>query len=574
VTVRDQLLREGLESAEAIGNPTARARHRVAWAYRAALAAPEIAVALAGEPDFPEPGELLVTVAADRARAGEPVEPYFSQALAWAEGAEPDARLRTLNGLSEIAIEVAETDRSAGGSLLRSLLPLLESLRPTGEPAEPSGCPDCGPSPGQHHTLGCALLGEALWMLDDPRGRDLLAEAEAGAANLAAAEPILGFLIGALASRDPGHALTLLSHLSEGPGRTDAALALFGSLPEGPDRDAVYEIAVQGARQIAHWQGPEHLVSLAQAVAGVDARRGRALFEEALEEARKHPPQMQALQLTGIASAAAPHDRGWAEALFQEALAAAAREEEPVKRATTLTLIANELAEPLPRQAAEVFAGAMAEAEALEAVWELAHLMDVVFRPDRSPFLDVSPAQPLLERMVDLISDEDPRIPGVLGVADVGRAMREINPERALELYWRWFRAAEAAADPDGMGSAALTLHAVDPTAGLEAFVRTQEFLIARKDCPAMGDFSRRAGPLAPELVLELAPHIPDRRERADALVEAAVGLFAQAPEQALEAVRGFPNPADRSLALLRMFDTETGVNDRPLPDPLLEDLP
>jgi len=560
------LAREGVAAAGAIGNPVARARHLGAWAYRCAAVAPDLVPSLTAEMDPADRADLLVLLVSDRLKAGEAVEPHFTAALAGAEALPPDLALRVVNGLSECAIEVAEGDRAAGIALLERLLPALDGLAPP--PDSPPG-----EGAGAAHTLGCALLGEALWMLEDPRGRDLLAAAERGAAALPAPEPVYAFLISALGPRDPTAALRLLPRLEDGPARLDAALVLFRALPPGEDRDRVYGIAVEVARQIAHWRGPEHLVALAEAVWAVDATRGRELFDEALEEARRHPPQMRALQITGVAGAVAPADRDWAERLFAEAVEAAGAEDEPVKRAATLTLIANEMAEPFPREAPAVLERALREAESLTAVWELAHLTDVVFRPDRSPFLDPGAARPLLERMLTLISDDDPRIPGVLAVADVARAMREIAPERAAELYRRWLAAAEAAGDPDGMTAAALALHEIDPTAGHEALGRVKDHLIRRKDCPAMGDFSRRAAPVAPEFVAELAPHIPDRRERADALAEAACGFHRADPERALALLRDLP-AADRSLALLRIVDRELDLRDRPLPEPLLEDLP
>jgi hypothetical protein len=216
----------------------------------------------------------------------------------------------------------------------------------------------------------------------------------------------------------------------------------------------------------------------------------------------------------------------------------------------------------------------MGKTSRLEAMWELAHVMDVVFRPDRSEHLDIRAARPLLERMVEMMSDDDPRIPGVMGLAEVARSMLQVDRERALELFRRWFEAGAGAGDSDSMTQAAVTLAAVDPEAGQAALRQAHDFLIRRVDCPSMGDYCRRAAPYAPELVLSMAPHIPDRRERSDALSEAAISLYKTDAARALGLVQALERPVDRSSALLRLVDGLLDTTDRPEPQPLMEEMP
>lgn len=558
------LVRQGLEEAAAIPHPLLRARHRSAWIFRLSAVDPEAAAALDAEleVDPVQRAQLLLTVTADRLHRRESLEPHFSRTLELSEGLDPDTRLRVLNSLSELAIELADRDRAAGLELLGTLVPAAHALV----------VPD---AEHQHfQVLACALLGEGLLVLDDPRGPELLDEAERLAADLPGREPVVVFLAGARARRDPRRALALVETLEESGARLEAGMQVLPSLTEAADRKQLLEAILPAVRHVAHWQGPETLVMLAQAVAQAEPELSRPLFEEALAGSPGNPPQVRALQSTGVAKAVAAFDRDWSERLFREAAETAGEEDEPVKRVTTLALIANEMAEPFPREAAEIFQRALAESEALTAVWEFAHVLDIVFRPDRSPFLDIKPAQAILERMMGLLSDEDPRVPGVMNVADVAQAMREVDPARATELYWRWFQAAESGDDSDGMTAAAQALSELDPEAGREALRKAHEYLIRRVDCPAMGEFCRRAAAISPDLVLSMAPNIPDARERSDAFTEAAVGLYKSEPERALELIRGLQRPVDRSSALLRIVDDLLGTPNRPQPQPLLEDMP
>lgn len=559
------LVEQGLREAAAIPHPVLRARHHAAWLFR--LSAVDPAAAAEHEADLAEDptqrAQLLLTATADRLhQEATDLDPFFGRTLELARDLDPDTRLRILNSLSELAIELADRDREAGTALLGRLIPEAEALTLPDAPHQ------------QYQVLALALVGEGLMVMGDERGAELLRRAEERSADLPAREPVTVFLASAWSKRDPERSVSLLETLEDPGARMECGMQLLPHLPDDASRNRVLELIMPAVCQIAHWQGPEPLVMLGQVVAAWDGAQARALFDEALSSSPGNPPQLRALQATGVATAVAASDREWSAQLFSEAADLAGQEAEGGKRATTLALIAGEMAEHFPREAAEVFAQAMAEAVKLETMWELAHVMDIVFRSDRSEYLDIAPARPLLDRMLDQISDEDPRIPGVMGVAEVARSMQEIDPERARELFQRWFHAAEAGEDADGMGLAALDLYRNDREAGLQALRATHAYLIRRVDCPSMGEFCRRAGGIAPDLVLSMAPHIPDRRERSDAFAEAAVGEYRVDPATGLELLNQLERPVDRSSTLLRIVDGKLQTSGRPQPQPLLEDMP
>lgn len=559
------LLERGLAEAAAIGNPVSRARHRSAWALRLSVLDPDRAAALASElAEDPETvARLLVTIATDRALRGETdLEPLLSRTLEAAAPAEPDVRLRTINSLCEIAIEVAERDRAAALSQLRRLVPAVRGLTVEGAEFQ------------QFRVLGSALVGEALLVLDDPLGRELLAEAELEIEGVPGRDPIVTFLANAVASHDPEHAVALVDSLQDPASRLDARLQVLSAVQDVALRQRLIEGAEADALLVEHYHGPEAVVRLAGALAQVDPARSESLFKRALESVAGSGGQMQSLQWTGVASALSSSNREWSLQLFRDAEAAALREEEPVRQVTSLALIANEMAEPFPREAAEVFRCAMEGAMELEAMWELAHVNDVVFRADRSSYLDVSPALPVLERALARLSDDDPRIPGVFGLPEVAQSLAQIDRPRAAEVLDRWFQAAQSSGDTDGMTQAALTLHRNDPERGVAALREVHDLLLRRIDCPSMGEFSRTAADVAPDLVLDLAPHIPDRRERADAIAAAAIGFYATDPDRGLELIATLERPVDRSSALMRVVDRLLNTSDRAAPQPLMEDLP
>jgi hypothetical protein len=561
-----RLLQEGLREAAAIGHPVARARHRAAWAFRLSRMDPESASQMHSElSDDPSMAvHLLLTVTDDRLRRGDvELEPHFSNALHLARGADPETRVRTLNALSEAAIELSERDRDAALELVRKLVPDVDHLR------------ELGSENPQPQALAAALVGEALLLLGDAEGVRLLANAQELIEESPARDPILAFVAGALSERDPARALSIVATMQDPQVRMDARLQLAGRIDDPAVRSGLLDEAEADAALVEHWRGPEALVRFAAGLAGLDPDRARQLFRRALESsAAGSTPQFRSLQMAGVASAITTFDRGWAAQIFEQAARAALEDEEQVKRVTSLAVISNEMAESHPREAAELFARAIDEAAGLEAMWEHAHVLDIIFRSDRSPYLDVTPARALLEQVLLRISDEDPRVPGVFGLPEVARLMLEVDPNRAVEVLQRWLSAAESAADSDSMTQAAVLICRVDPEAGKQALVRAREYLAQRVDCLAFGEFSRAAAPVAPELVLELAPQIPDRRERADAIAAAAVALHGQDPEQALSLLRSLERPADRSSALLRLVDDLLGTGDRLQPQPLLEEMP
>lgn len=560
----DPLIEEGLREARGIGNPVARSRHVTSWAFRVSAVDPARAWDMASElPDDPVlRTQFLLNVIQDRSRRGEGLEQEFAAAIELARGADPDTWLRVLNSLSEIAIELAERERETAIALLRALA--SEARGPAAPGAETE----------QPQALARALVGESLLMLGEPEGLDLLHEAERLSEALPARDAISVFLANAMVEQEPERALALAGTVQDTAGRLEARLQLAGRVSDPALRGELFDRAEEDALRVEHMRGPEALVRLGHEMAATEPERARAFFQRALAGAEGSNAQLRSLQWTGVASALASVDREWAGQVFQDAVQAAIQEGELVRRVTALVLIAGEMAASHPRDAAEVFRQAIDEAAGLEAMWEHAHLLDIIFREDRSPFLDIAPARALVEQVLSLVSDEDPRIPGVFGLPDAGRLMLQLDPERAVEVLQRWFQAAEAAGDSDGMTGAAAALYRADPEAGRAALQRVHDFLIRRLDCPAMGDFSRQAAPIAPDLVLSIAGHIPDRWERADAKALAALHLYEQDGEAALALVRSLEQPADRSAALLSLADRLLKTGDRPLPQPLLEDMP
>lgn len=559
------LLAEGLHEAGTIGNPVSRSRHEVAWALRLSTLDPEGAALLAEqiEDDPEQKARLLLTATTDRALRGDTdLEPHYSQVIRLMGELPADAQLRVLNSLSEIAMDVAERDREVALAQLRQLVPIARNLT----------VPDADFQ--QFRILASALIGEALLVLEDPEGRELLRESETESADVPGRDPIATFIANALVSREPEHALELLATLQDPTARLEARLQAAGAIQDPTLRSRLFDQAEEDAYWVEHYRGPEALVRMGGALAELDPERATAFFRKALASAEGSGAQLRSLQWTGVASVLAPVDRDWALRIFTDAEQAALQEEEPVRKVTALVLIANEMAEPFPREAQAIFGHAIEIALTLDATWEFAHLIDVIFHAERSQYLDVRPALPILEKVLDRLSDDDPRIPGVLGLPEVAQAMMQIDRERGAEVLERWFRAASASSDSDAMTQAALMVYRVDPERGREALTEARDLLLRRIDCPSMGEFSRQAASAAPDLVLTVAPYIPDRRERADAVNAAAVGLYATDPAASLELIRQLERPVDRSLALMRIVDQLLDTRGRGEPQPLLEDLP
>jgi len=559
------LIEEGLREAAAIEHPVARARHRAAWAFRLSALDPEGAASLLDElPEEPAlRSRLLATVASDLRRLGrDGLEPYFGRAVELGRGLEAESRLRLLNALSETAIDLAESDRIGAARLLRQLAPEVRDL------AVPPGHLE------QPRALGCTLVGEALLELDDPEGERLLEDGLRYAEELPGRDSILSFIAGALAGRDPEGALALVEMLEDPASRLETRLQLAEKLDDPALRDRLYGEAEADALQMEPMRRPEALVLVAQTAGARDPERARRCFQQALEGADAEEAQLRSLQRTGVAAALAAVDREWAGRVFEEAVAEARSEADRGRRTAALVLIAGEMAASHPREAAALFEEAIEDALGLEALWEYAHLLDLIFRQDRSAFLDVAPARRLVERVLESLSEDDPRVPGVFGVPEAARLMLQVDPEGATALLRRWFTASERAGDTDAMTQAAVALCGADEEAGLAALREAQQSLLRRVDCPAMGEFSRQAASLAPGLVLEVAEQIPDPRERADATALAAVHLYPRERERALTLLRSLERPVDRSAALLNLADSLLQTGDRPHPQPLLEEMP
>jgi hypothetical protein len=460
-SVVQALIDEGLAHARSISHPVMRPRHLACWAFRVSRVDAERATALTEELTADDPeiaAELLLTVTGDRLHRGEPdLEPHFSRTAQLAREAAPDLRLRILNELSEYAIELGNHDPERARDLLRGLAPEARELTIPGA------------DPQQPRALACALVGEALLNLGDPTGTDLLEEAERLSKSLPARDPLVVFLADAWAGTQPERARRLLATAEDPASRLQARLQLASKTADAAAREALLTEAEADVPLVQQDRGPEALVRIAQAVAEADSARARPYFEAALAAAAEGEPQVRVLHWTGVAAAVAGLDREWSGTLFQEAVAGARQEPDRLKRVTLLCVIANEMAASHPRDAEAVFTEAMEDGLQLEAMWEFAHVMDVVFHPQRSPYLDLAPARMLLEQVLSRITDEDPRIPGVLGLPEVSQWMVQIDRDRAFEVLNRWLTAAERSGDGDGMTTAALALYGADPERGTAA---------------------------------------------------------------------------------------------------------
>lgn len=560
------LIEEGLREASGIPHPIARLRHRSAWAYRLSRLDPVAAGPMLDELPEDEPFsrlQFLLALLQDRIHRGDSLlEPHATQAIDALHALEPEAGVRALNSISEAALELGDRDKEAAIALLRRLVPEIPPAK--NEERDLT----------QPRALGCALLGEALLILGDGDGLTLLHEAEELVREMPGRDPIVVFLATAITEREPERAVALLETVENPAVRLEARLTAAEKLTDRELRGRVFDQAEADAAFIEHMRGPEALVRMGQALAVLEPERARGFFERALARSGDSEAQLRSLQWTGVASALAPADREWAATVFKSAVAAAEEEGDPVRRATALVVIADEMSGSFPREAAEVFQRGLDSAVGLQSMWEYAHLLDVIFRQDRSPYLDVSPATGLLDEVLARLSEDDPRIPGVFGLPEAAQLLLQVDTEKAVPVLHRWFSTAKAAGDSDAMIQAALTMGRVDPEARTTALTAVRDLLLSRIDCPAMGEFSRAVAPVAPDLVLSLANQIPDRRERTDALTSAAVYLYDQDAERALALIRDLERPVDRSLALLLLVDRLLGTGDRPQPQPLLEDLP
>jgi hypothetical protein len=386
------LIEEGLTDARSIAHPVMRPRHLACWAFRVSRVDAERATALTEELTRDDPevaAELLLTVTGDRLQRGDAdLEPHFSRTAQLAREAAPDLRLRVLNELSEYAIELGNRDPERARGLLRGLAPEARELTVPGIETQ------------QPRALACALVGEALLNLGDPAGAELLEEAERLGASLPVRDPLTVFLAEAWAGTQPERARRLLASVEDPASRLQARLQLAAKSADPEIREALLNEAETDAPLVQQDRGPEALVRMAQAVAEADPARARPYFEAALSAASEDEPQVRVLHWTGVAAAVAHLDREWAGALFQEAVSGARQDPDRLKRVTLLCVIANEMAASHPRDAEATFSEAMEDGLHLEAMWECAHVMDVVFHPQRSPYLDLAPVRSRAEERI------------------------------------------------------------------------------------------------------------------------------------------------------------------------------
>src|SRR4051812_29492820 len=125
------LVEQGLREAAAVPHPVLRTRHRSAWLFRLSAVDPNAAAEHEAElaEDPTQQAQLLLTVTADRLHQGAAdLDPHFARTLELSRELDPDTRLRILNSLSEMAIELADGDRGAGVGVLARLIPEAEAL--------------------------------------------------------------------------------------------------------------------------------------------------------------------------------------------------------------------------------------------------------------------------------------------------------------------------------------------------------------------------------------------------------------------------------------------------------------
>ena len=552
----------GLQEARRISHPLLRERYLRAWAYRWTAVDPAEAGPLAASLELGPEGlrDVLRTQIRDRLHLGLSADAELETLLCLPECACPSEETNFVNEASELLLESGErVSNPRMGDLLSRLSRRAESL------AERS------PSDG---ALAAALVAETASLLDRPEAGDLLRRAMASVEDAGQPDPLWAFLAGIEAAGNLPAALSLLERIRDPLQRLESRLDLLARARGAEVPGDLLDQVRAEVEEVSEALGPEVLVRAGESLAPLAAELGRGLLRRAWEAGESLPPQLRALHWTGIATLVARFDREEGRRLFGQACEAAGCETERSKRLPTLLLVANEMAEPFPREAADLLAGVVDEGESVDTTWELVHLIELVLRPDRSPYLDVSPVARLIQRVAGRIQDSEPRIPGVIGLPELASWARLVDRDLAENLSERAFCSAEKLGDTDAMTRAALAVAGDDPERAVAWLEATAGLLRRRIDCPAMGEFSRCAGGIVPGLVAGLAPLIPDARERADALTSAAVGLLRDRPQEAAEIIAQLPDSAARSLGYMRLFDAAAGTMNRPLPEPLIEDLP
>lgn len=559
------LVDAGFFETAAVGHPVLRARHEAAWLLRLSLVDTGAALNRIGTASLAEHEELdaLRQIVLDALSAGRTeAARALAQSLATLDQLDPRSQLELINDFSE-AIGSAPLDAGARVELLRSLAPAARRTPPAPHEAAPSAA------------LALSLVAEALFVAGDPDALALADEALASASGSPGLVAVFRFLINPIALVDPGRARAMAEAVDDPMERADSLAAILPLLPEGQRGEVAGElrrIVLERAPEAPPESRPGFLIRYAMALAPGDRPVDDALLARALEEAAQLDPQQQALQIAGCAAAAGSTDPASAVELLQKAVAAARLDHDPLRRSTTLAVLAAEMAGPAPREAASLLKEVAEAAGEFDSVWELAHLLDVALQAARSPYLDAAPLRPVVERLLERIAEGEPRIPGVVGLPEVAQMMEAVDEARAAELYERWLTTAELAADPDGATSAAVALARLGRPNAADALARARDLQLARIDCPALGDFCRRAAGFAPELALEVAARIPDRREQAEALGLACAGLIRRGSLPKAEpppVIQSLESPVMRSQALMALVDELLGAVDRARPESL-----
>src|SRR5262249_39769578 len=149
---------------------------------------------------------------------------------------------------------------------------------------------------------------------------------------------------------------------------------------------------------------------------------------------------------------------------------------------------------------------------------EMAHVAEILFDARGRPDLDLSAAAPLLEAALARIGDDDPRLPGVLGLPDIAHCFQQFDPERARAVFERWLAGARRGGDVAPMLPASLAPPSLDAPAGRAALRRAAWQLVEREDCFGLSQFCCAAAEIEPELVARIAPLIPESREQTRSL--------------------------------------------------------
>lgn len=557
------VLQAGLAEARQIGHPLLRSRHLLCWSLRHCSVDPGAVLTQLQELDVdPEDRFTLLEEAATGAidsadpAAGELLNELFETASEWPER----ARLDLLNSFSE-RISLASLETEAHIDLLRRLARRAGEL-PPGDGEIPA------------RALARALVGEALLQVDPPGGRELLDQALEESAGSAGEATLVRFAATALSGIDPSAAAELSARLQEPRDRFDL---LTAAPPDAPDSAGDYCRRLEEAadRLFEELSSDERMRAAIRAA--ITARRACPdLAEKFLDLARRDAcapgEQPPALRLTAIAaevrSAYPDRCRAW----LRDSAGLAEAEEEPLRRCIALALVANEAAELEPRWSSELLTQVVTFSQALESVWQLAHLAEVVLQPRRSPYLDVTLLQPLLERLNDLTGAEEVRIPGVTGPADAAAMMAQVNPARAAELYRRLFETSAAAEDSGAVTAASIALAQLGDPEAERMLRRAAEFQAQRIDCSSLAHFCRGIAAVAPQLALDIAGGIPGARERAQAIGAAAAHLEGGDRDLMIGIVQSLPGPIDRSIALLSAADEISEQRNRPMPEPLFAD--